>query len=268
MKKLVIVRGAGDLATGVIAKLHYCGFSVLALEIPEPTAIRRHVAFSEAIWQDKATVEGLTAYYGRNEEEIMDLLDQGRIVVAVDPEGHYIESMKPDVVVDATLMKRGITTHRTMAPVVIGIGPGFIVGQHCSVAVESMRGHDLGRIYYQGSPLADTGIPGNVGGYTKERVLHAPAEGLLKVHHDITAIVKTGDVIASIGDVPVLATIDGLVRGMLRNGTYVKKGMKMADIDPRTCQLDHCFKISDKARTIAGGVLEAILVQGGVVYAS
>lgn len=264
MNNLVIVRGAGDLASGVIARLHNSGLKVLALETAMPGAIRRHVSFSEAIWLGETRVEGIHGVKANTEEDILEQLAKDKVVVAVDPDGHYIHALQPQVVVDATLLKKKVLTKIDMAPTVIGIGPGHQVGVHCSAAIESMRGHDLGRIYYEGEPLANTGAPGNISGYTRERVCYANASGPLEVVRDITAIVAAGDLIANIGDTPVYAAISGLIRGMLRHGSYVEEGLKIADIDPRINQIDNCYTISDKARTISGSVLEAILTLSGV----
>jgi len=264
MNKLVVVRGAGDLASGIIARLHACGLKVLALETSMPGAIRRHVSFSEAIWLGQTSIEGINAVKADSKEEILSQLNNNQVVVAVDPDGRYIQSLQPKVVIDATMLKTNMITQIDMAPIVIGIGPGHQVGIHCCVAIESMRGHNLGRIYYDGTPLADTGAPGVIAGFSRERVCYATASGPLEVVRDITEIVAAGDIIANIGGVPVYATISGLIRGMLRHGTYVEEGLKIADIDPRLEQLDNCFTISDKARTIAGSVLEAIIALSGV----
>lgn len=259
MKKLVVVRGAGDLASGIIAKFHKCGFKVLALECDEPTAIRRLVCFSDAVWNKEVKVEDITGIYIDKEEEIENELNLGKVVITRDPKGKLIESMKPEIIIDAILAKKNIATHMSMAPIVVGVGPGHQVGKHCHACVESKRGHDLGRIYYKGQPMPNTGIPGNVAGYTKERVLYAPQDGEIEVIRDITSTVEAGEVIAMINGMEVRAIIGGLVRGMLRHGTKAKAGMKIADIDPRIDQLNNCYRISDKARCIAGGVLEAVL---------
>jgi xanthine dehydrogenase accessory factor len=259
MKNLLVVRGAGDLASGIIAKFHNCGFKVLALESEQPTAIRRLVCFSEAVWNEEVTIEDIKAVYAENEEDICRHLDEGKVVVTRDPQCELITRLKPEVIVDAIIAKVNIDTKISMAPIVVGVGPGHVVGIHCHAAVESKRGHDLGRVYYEGTPKANTGIPGEIGGYTKERVCYAPHEGYLEVLKDITQTVMAGEVIAKIGDVEVKSSISGMVRGMLRHGTKVGIGTKMADIDPRVDQLNNCYSISDKARCIAGGALEAVL---------
>ncbi len=263
MKNLVIIRGAGDLASGIISHLHNCGFSVLALERPQPLAIRRLVSFSEAIWYGDMTVEGITAYRANTLEDVQRHLSQGHVTVTVDSDGAYIKELNPRIVVDATLTKKNITTTINMAPCVIGIGPGHNVGFQCHAAIESMRGHNMGRIYYEGSPLADTGAPGLVGGQTSKRVVYAPVSGTLHVIEDITAQVTEGDLIAKVDETPVYAPFTGLLRGMMRDGTQVFSGLKIADIDPRSDQLANCYTISDKARALGGSVLEAIFRLGG-----
>lgn len=264
MNDLIIVRGAGDLASGIIAKLHGSGFKVLAIEADEPTAVRRLVCFSEAVWEGSVVVEGIEGVYAKTTQEMRQHLSMKKVVVMRDPEGSLISTLKPKIVIDAIIAKRAITTKKTMAPLVIGVGPGHEVGTHCHAAIESHRGHKLGRIYYSGSPEQNTGVPGSILGYTKERVYYASNSGIIKIHKDIKSHVEVGDIIATIDDVPVKALISGIVRGMLRDGIRVKQGMKMADIDPRVEQVENCHMISDKARCIAGGVLEAVLSLGGL----
>ena len=257
MKETIIVRGAGDLATGIIAKLHNANFNVIALETSQPTSIRRYVSFSEAIYNNQFEVEGIKATLCTS-SNLEKTLSQG-IALLIDPKAELIDQIKPLAVVDAIIAKRNIVTRINMAPIVIGVGPGFESTVDCHAVIETKRGHDLGRIYYQGCAYPDTKIPGNVAGYTIERVIKAPISGELKVIKDITAIVDKGETILTIDGVEVKAQIPGLIRGMIRDKTFVKKGMKIADIDPRVEEKDNCYKISDKARCIAGGVLEAIL---------
>ena len=263
MKNLIIVRGGGDIATGTIYKLYQCGFVVLVLEIQNPSAIRRNVAFSEAVYQGQQTVENVTCVHARNIEEAENLLQQGKLVMLVDPAGKSIEVLKPAAVVDAILAKKNLGTNREMSPVTVALGPGFEAGKDVDAVIETMRGHSLGRVIRQGCAIKNTGIPGVIGGYDKERVIHSPAEGILKNVCSVTDTVTKGQVIAVIetdeGNIPVEATIDGLLRGLIRDGYPVTKGFKIADIDPRITEYQNCFTISDKARCIAGGVLEAIL---------
>lgn len=255
---LVIIRGAGDLATGIALRLKRAHISVIMTDIPAPTAIRRTVAFSQAIVLGETKVEDVTARRVETPEAAMALLQENVVPVLADPEGACISILKPDAVVDAILAKKNLGTHMDMAPVVIAVGPGFTAGVDCHAAVETMRGHTLGRVLYTGSPIPNTGVPGNIGGYTVERVLRAPASGVFKPCLEIGAMVKAGDVAAMVGDTPMLCTIDGCLRGLLQDGIEVFEGMKCGDIDPR-CKPDHCLCTSDKALAVGGGVLEALL---------
>ncbi len=263
MDHLVIIRGGGDIATGTIYKLYQCGFRVLVLETAAPSAIRRHVAFSEAVYQGSQTVEDLTCVLAQSVDEAVSLLDRGRLVMLVDPRGDCIEKLRPMAVVDGILAKRNLGTHRGMAPITVGLGPGFVAGEDVDAVVETMRGHSLGRVIYEGAAIKNTGVPGVIAGVGKERVIHSPAAGILRNVKKISDLVKLGEVIAVIetadGEVPVTATIDGLLRGLIRDGYPVTERFKIADIDPRLDEYENCFTISDKARCIAGGVVEAIL---------
>ena len=262
MKDLIIVRGGGDLATGTIYKLYKCGFSVLILEVPNPSAIRRNVAFSEAVYEGTQTVEDVTCYLASSLEEANVFLQEGKLVVMVDPEGNAIAELKPLAVVDAILAKKNLGTNKGMAPITVALGPGFVAGVDVDAVIETKRGHNLGRVLWEGSAFPNTGIPGIIGGYGKERVIHSPVEGILRNVCKITDLVSKGQEIAIVETehevVPVVATIDGLLRGLIRDGYPVTKGFKIADIDPRTEEYQNCFTISDKARCIAGGVTEAI----------
>ena len=251
MKKdaLIIVRGGGDLATGTIHRLWSAGLRVLVLETTQPAAIRRQVALCEAVYEGEATVEELCA-----------------VPVLIDPEGACIARAKPDVVVDAILAKRNLGTRRNMAPLTIALGPGFVAGQDVDAVVETKRGHRLGRIIREGSAIPNTGIPGVIGGYGAERVIHAQAGGVFMNVRKIGDLVEKGEVIAAIrtqegADIPVTAQISGILRGLLRSGYPVTPGFKIADIDPRREELSNCFLISDKSRCIAGSVLELVCAQ-------
>ena len=267
MKDLVIVRGGGDLATGTIYKLKKCGFPVLILETAQPSAIRRNVAFSEAVYQGTQTVEDMTCFLAASPAHAEQLLSEGKLAVLVDPEGAIIPRLKPMAVVDGILAKRNLGTTRKLAPITVALGPGFTAGTDVDAVIETRRGHDLGRVLWHGTAAPNTGIPGIIAGYGRERVIHSPAEGILRNVRKITDTVSKGEVIALVemeaGTVPVEATLDGLLRGLIRDGYPVKTGFKIADIDPRTDEYDNCFTISDKARCIAGGVLEAILQRKG-----
>lgn len=263
VENLIIVRGGGDLATGTIYKLHQCGFPVLVLETANPSAIRRNVAFSEAVYQGTQTVEGLTCTLASSVSEAEVLLKAGKLAMLVDPAGESIGCFCPLAVVDAILAKKNLGTRRDMAPITVALGPGFTAGVDVDAVVETKRGHNLGKVLYSGSAAPNTGIPGIIGGYGKERVIHSPAAGILRNAAKITDTVEKGQVIAYVetenGKIPVYATLTGLLRGLIRDGYPVSQGFKIADIDPRLDEYDNCFTISDKARCIAGGVLEAIL---------
>ena len=271
-KILIICRGGGDLATGIVHRLFRAGFPVLVLETDSPAAIRRQVSFSEAVYDGTATVEGVTAerIASADRASVDHMLEAGRVPLLVDPEGNSIAQLKPDIVVDAIIAKKNLGTAKEMAPLVIGIGPGFTAGEDVDLVVESMRGHNLARIFTTGSALPNTGIPGNIGGFTKERVLHAEADGYMKNIRKIGDIVEKGEEIARIYEkmtedgtfsgsyVSVEASISGIIRGLIREGYHFQKGFKIADIDPRESELANCFTISDKARSIGGSVLEAV----------
>ena len=255
---LVVIRGAGDLATGVALRLWRAHIRVVMTDIPAPTAIRRTVCFSQAIGHGETTVEDVTARRAESPEQALELLKAHVIPVLADQEGTCIPVLRPDAVVDAILAKRNLGTKITDAPVVIGVGPGFTAGVDCHAVVETMRGHYLGRVIHKGSAIPNTGIPGLIGGFAGERVLRAPADGIFHQLLDIGAQVKMGDVAATVNGEPMVCTLDGVLRGILADGTPVHKGMKSGDIDPR-CEIKHCYCASDKALAVGGGVLEAVL---------
>ncbi len=273
-KDLIVVRGAGDLATGTIHRLKKAGFRLLVLEAEYPAAIRRQVALSEAVYAGSARVEDVEAVRmdvdlaeKKNRKELLEqemerIWKKDGVPVLVDPAGLSIAALRPAVVVDAILAKKNLGTTKEMAPLVIALGPGFTAGEDVDVVIETKRGHNLGRVIRSGSAVPNTGIPGIIGGYGKERVMHAQAEGILRNVASIGDIVEARAVIAEIetenGTVPVEASLSGLLRGLIRDGYPVTKGFKIADIDPRKEELQNCFTISDKARCIAGSVLEVI----------
>ena len=262
-----VIRGAGDLATGVALRLWRAGMQVVMTDLPQPTAIRRTVAFSEALRTGgPVQVEEVTAAPAASPAEAGALLKTGVIPVLADPAGACIAALRPEAVVDAILAKRNLGTRITDAPVVVGVGPGFTAGVDCHAVVETMRGHTLGRALYQGSALANTGVPGLIGGFAGERVLRAPAAGSFCPLLEIGAQVRQGDVAATVAGVPMVCTLDGILRGILPAGTPVHPGMKAGDIDPR-CRIEHCFTASDKALAVGGGVLEAILHLSGALSA-
>ena len=259
---LAIIRGAGDLASGIALRLQRAECDVIMLDMALPTAVRRTVSFCEAIRLGETHVEDVCGRLCICVEEARTIAAQGIVAVLVDPEGESIARLAPDVVVDAIIAKRNLGTSKEMAPIVIGVGPGFLAGEgpdaDCHAAVETKRGHHLGRVIYDGSPIPNSGVPGDIGGYTVERVLRAPVDGTLKPVAHIGDVVRRGDVIASVAGAPLPATIGGVLRGLLQEGVPVTCGMKVGDIDPR-CRPDHCHSCSDKARAIGGGVLEALL---------
>ena len=268
MKKdaLIIVRGGGDLATGTIHRLWSAGLRVLVLETTQPAAIRRQVALCEAVYEGETTVEGLRAVRIETLEQAQSVWAQSAVPVLIDPEGACIARAKPDVVVDAILAKRNLGTCRNMAPLTIALGPGFVAGQDVDAVVETKRGHRLGRIIREGAAAPNSGVPGIIGGYGAERVIHSPAAGIFRNCHAIADFVEAGETIAELetpeGErIPVKTQISGILRGLLRDGYPVTKGFKVADVDPRREELENCFLISDKARCIAGSVLELVAAQ-------
>lgn len=255
---LVLIRGAGDLASGIALRLHHAKFQVVMTDLPRPTAIRRTVCFSQAIVHGTAAVEDVTAVRVRTAQEAREAVERGQIAVLADPEAACRAELRPDALVDAILAKRNLGTRLTDAPCVIGVGPGFTAGVDCHAAVETMRGHTLGRVITDGSPLPNTNIPGLIGGFAGERVLRAPTDGIFRQTLEIGAMVRQGDTAGTVGGVPMLCQIDGVLRGLLADGTPVHRGMKAGDVDPRG-ERSYCDLVSDKALAIAGGVLEAIL---------
>lgn len=263
MDRLIVVRGGGDIATGTIYKLIKCGYRVLVLEIENPSAIRRNVAFCEAVYEGSMQVEDVRAVLVKNLEEARAVMKDKNVALMVDPDCQCLKEIHPIALVDGILAKKNLGTTLGMAPITIGLGPGFMAGKDVDAVIETMRGHRLGRVILEGEALPNTGVPGAVSGVTKERVLHSPAEGIFRNVSKITDTVERGQIIAWVetkeGRVEIPATIPGLLRGLLRDGYPVTKGFKVADIDPRISEYDNCFTISDKARCIAGGVLEALL---------
>ena len=255
---LALIRGAGDLATGIALRLWRSGIRVVLTDLERPTAIRRTVAFSEAIVHGETTVEDVTARLAANADEARALLAQGIVPVLADPGCACREALAPDALVDAILAKRNLGTRITDAPVVVGVGPGFTAGEDCLAVIETMRGHTLGRVIYSGSAIPNTNVPGLIGGFAGERVLRAPADGVFTRILDIGDEVQPGDIAGTVNGQPMKCTIGGVVRGILPSGTPVHRGMKSGDVDPR-CQPEYCTTASDKALAVGGGALEAIL---------
>lgn len=259
MSGLVVVRGAGDLATGTILRLHHCGMRVLATECAQPSAIRRMAAFSDAVYDGSASVEGVACRLIDSPDQAAALWEAGEVPLLVDETLGRAHMLGPLAVVDAILAKRNLGTSRGMAPITVGLGPGFTAGQDVDAVIETMRGHDLGRVLYQGQALPNTGVPGMLAGQAEKRVIHAPADGVITHQAAIGDMVEEGRIIAHVGGTPVAATLTGVLRGLIREGFPVHRGLKIADIDPRGSEQKNCFTVSDKARCIAGGVLEALL---------
>lgn len=263
-EQLIVVRGGGDIATGTIHKLHRSGYPVLVLETGFPSAIRRCVAFSEAVYDGTAEVEGVTCVKAAGYEEACSILEQGAVPVLIDESCSILGQIKPWALVDAILAKKNMGTARDMADKTIGLGPGFTAGKDVDLVIETMRGHNLGRIIGNGSAQPNTGIPGIIGGYGAERVIHSPAKGIFFGKALIGDMVEKGKPIGAIvtgqGEVAVEASITGLLRGIIKDGYPVVKGFKIADIDPRESEYENCFTISDKARCIAGSVLEGLMM--------
>jgi xanthine dehydrogenase accessory factor len=255
---LVIIKGAGDLASGIALRLRHSGFDIVMTDIAAPTAVRRTVSFCGAVYEGSAQVEDVTALLVQDEEGMRRALAEKKIALFVDPGAEIVGKFRPGVLVDAVMAKKNLGTTITDAPAVIGVGPGFCAGLDCHAVIETRRGHTLGRVLTEGSALPNTGVPGDIGGYTVERLLRSPADGIFEARSQIGARVAKGDIVAVVGDTPLCAGIDGIVRGLLPSGIAVTRGMKAGDIDSR-CEVSHCFTVSDKALAVAGGVLEAIL---------
>ena len=259
---LIVVRGGGDLATGVVHRLWSAGLRVLVLETAHPAAIRRQVSLCEAVYEGETAVEGMRGIRVETLADADAVWAQNAVPVLIDPTGACLPQARPAVLVDAIIAKKNLGTNRKMAELTVALGPGFTAGEDVDIVIETKRGHNLGRIIRSGQAVPNTGIPGNIGGYAKERVIHADAQGILKNVHKIGDIVTQGEEIAYIQtsseQVPVYATITGIIRGLIRDGYPVTQGFKIADIDPRQEELCNCFTISDKARCIAGSVLEVV----------
>ena len=253
----ILIKGAGDLATGIASRLYGAGHQILMTEIAEPLTVRRSVALSRAVYEKRAQVENMIGILAASSEEAEEILKRGDIAVVVDEKARSRHWYCPDVIVDAILAKRNLGTAITDAPMVIGVGPGFTAGEDCHCVVETKRGHTLGDVIWNGSAIPNTGVPGNVGGYTTERLIRAAGDGVMEPKAQIGDYVEIGQTVAVTGGVPVTAQMSGIVRGMLQSGAQVKKGLKIGDIDAR-CEKFHCVTISDKARAIGGGVLEAV----------
>lgn len=255
---LIVVRGGGDLATGVIYRLSKAGFPVIVTELARPLAIRRAVAVSSAVFDGAIEIEGLRGIRAAGSAEARALAAEGEIPVLVDPDGASLPALRPVVIIDARMTKRNLGTRRDDASLVIALGPGFSAGDDCHAVIETNRGHRLGRVIWHGSAEPDTGRPGAVQGKQNERVLRAPADGFVEPHAAIGDRLAAGEVVATVAEALVLAPFDGVLRGLIHPSVSVTTGMKIGDVDPRGERV-FCFEISEKALAIGGGVVEAVL---------
>lgn len=253
---LALVRGAGDIATGVALRLHRSGFAVVMTELAQPTVERRAVAFAEAVYDGHTVVEGVTAVLAQPTDDLRPMLATGTIPVVVDPQASIREVLKPDLLVDAVLAKRNTGTTILDAPAVVALGPGFVAGRDAHAVVETLRGHTLGRVITEGTALPNTGVPEELLGLTEERVVRAPADGRFRAERAIGDLVRRGDTLGHVNAAVVSAPIDGALRGLVRSGLDVSRGYKLGDVDPRG-EREYCFLASDRALAVAGGVLEA-----------
>lgn len=255
----VVIRGGGDLATGVAEVLYQSGFKILILDIEKPSSIRRSVCFSEAIYDGIIQVENIICKKVENENEIEKCWNEKIIPIMVDEKGDIIKKIKPDVVVDSIIAKKNLGTTKDMAPITIALGDGFEAGKDVDVVIETMRGHNLGRIITSGRAMKNTGIPGEIKGVSKDRVIYSKANGIFSSVKKIGDTVQKDEIIGYVGDVEIRGKISGVLRGIIREGYEVTENMKIGDIDPRIEEKNNCFTISDKARSLGGAVLRAIM---------
>lgn len=255
---IILIKGGGEMASGVAQRLVRSGFRVCITEIPEPLAVRREVSFCEAVFTGRTEVEGLVGRRVSGKEEVQRCWENREVPVVIDPACAIRKTLSPDVLVDAILAKRNTGTALSDAPLVIGLGPGFHAGMDVHFVIETNRGHHLGRVIEEGEAEPDTGIPGDIGGYTRERVLRAPVAGKFRGKKKIGDHIEKGEAVAEVDGVPLEAKISGVLRGILHDGLAAEPNMKVADVDPRAAR-EHCLTVSEKARAIAGGVLEAVM---------
>ena len=258
---IVLLRGGGDLASGVALRLHRAGLRVAIAELPRPLAVRRTVCFAEAIYAGETVVEGVTARRVAEVEDtlkVLQVFSKGAIPVLIDPEAKSAQGLHPSVIVDARMRKRPSEPLRHNAMLFIGLGPGFIAGDNCHAAIETLRGHSLGRVLWQGAPMPDSGLPETVGERRTERVLRSPADGVVVLHAQIGDLLEAGQLVAEVGGQAVTAPFAGLLRGLIHPEAPVTAGLKIGDVDPRT-DSELCRLVSDKSLAVGGGVLEAIL---------
>lgn len=260
----ILIRGGGDLGSGVAFRLHRVGWNIVITEIEKPLVLRRTVSYANAIYEKEVIVEGITARYVTDSKDIPDLIGKHEIPVLISPERYSFPEYPPDVIVDSRLLKKFVEYRLNTKPMVIGLGPGFKVGMNCHVVIETNRGHYLGRTLWDGEAMSDTGIPGSVSKKSFERVLRAPANGYIQSNVTLGTFVKKGDLIGRIDNKPILASFDGCLRGFMHDGIYVEEGIKIGDLDPRLDKNLIHF-ISEKSLAIAGGVLEAILTYQNLI---
>ena len=254
----ILIRGGGDLGSGVAFRLHRIGWNVVITEIEKPLVLRRTVSFANAIYEGSTEVEGIKSRHIKEPKDISELLDDDIIPVLISPDKYVFQEYEVDVVIDARLLKKKVDYLLSQIPMIIGLGPGFIAGENCHAVIETNRGHYLGRVIWEGEPMSDTGIPGTVSEKSHERVLRAPVSGFIHSNSKLGTLYKKGDTIGTVENQPIIAPFDGCLRGLMHNGIYVEKGIKIGDLDPRMdSKLIHF--ISEKSLAIAGGVLEAIL---------
>jgi xanthine dehydrogenase accessory factor len=257
----LVIRGAGDLATGVAHRLHRCGYRFLMTELARPTVIRRTVAFAQAVYDGGHRVEGVEARKA-DPDSYEQVLAENRIPVIPEADPDWLDSLRPRAFIEATLSKRNTGLSRKEGRVTVALGPGYSAGHEADAVVETARGHFLGRLILEGPAIPNSGRPGLIGGYGLERLIKAPEAGTVRFHRHIGQLVKAGEILGRVGPADIVAAIDGVLRGALINGLSVPAGFKIGDIDPRPEAVDFIHSPSDKARAVAGGVLEALLYFG------
>jgi xanthine dehydrogenase accessory factor len=260
MSSFVIIRGGGDLASGVVVRLHRAGIKVVIVELEKPMAVRRTVSFAEAIYAGQVEIEGIVARRVHKMIVALAIADQGEIPVLVDPRLSSLPTLASTALIDARMIKRAPEVGKEIAPLVIGLGPGFVAGENCHAVIETMRGHNLGRVFWEGSAEVDTGVPGTIATYNLDRVLRAPADGRVEAAAEIGQQLKAGQLIATVAGQQLLAPFDGVLRGLVHPSLDAHKGMKIGDVDPRN-DPSFCWRVSDKSLAVGGGVLEALLTQ-------
>jgi xanthine dehydrogenase accessory factor len=257
----ILIRGAGDLASGVALRLHRAKYRIVITEVAQPLAVRRAVSFSEAVYKGSWEIEDVVAEKVDEVGNILEVIHAGRIPIVVDPDANIRHTLNLAALIDGRMLKHPSELALDAAPFIIGMGPGFAVGIDCHAVVETKRGHYLGRVYWEGSAQENTGIPDPVAGYDVQRVIRAPVDGVLTEGLPIGAVVELGDPIVRVGDKPVTASFRGALRGLLHDGVSVTRGLKIGDLDPRA-ERAYCFQVSDKAFAVGGGVLEALFSKG------